>query len=231
VSTEGLVTTSRTDGVTEIVLDDGKANVMTLAMLNAIDEALDEAEKAESVVLLCGRDGLFSGGYDVAMFTRSEEEVLRTLRAGGNLVHRIHGFPYPVVVASTGHAIAQGAFTLLAADVRIGCDQGAKMGLNEVVIGLTIPHYGIEVARQRMAPAWFNQATTTGALYGPEDSLAAGFVDRLVPAAEVVAESRSVAQGLTAIDMTAHAGTKQRVRRSALDAIRTMHDDEFPPLD
>ena len=226
---EELVRTSAGDGVTTITMDDGKANVMTLAMMGALDAALDEAEAEAHVVLLRGREGMFSGGYDLAMFTRSEEEILGTLRAGGNLIHRLLGFPYPVVAAATGHAIAQGSFLLLAADVRIGCDSGAKTGMNEVAIGLTIPHYAIEVSRQRLAPAWFNHAATTGTLYGPDDALAAGFFDRLVPSDQVVAEAEATAQSLTAIDMTAHAGTKQRVRAGALEAIRRLHDEEFPP--
>lgn len=228
MSTE-IVRTSTEDGVTTVAMDDGKANVMSLDMMGALGAALDEAEAHESVVLLRGREGMFSGGYDLAMFNRTAEEILATLREGGELIHRLLGFPFPVVVACTGHAIAQGSFLLLAADVRIGCAEGAKTGMNEVAIGLTIPHYAVEVSRQRLAPAWFNHAATTGTLYGPEDALQAGFFDRLVPADDVVAEAEATARALMAIDMTAHTGTKLRVRAPALEAIRRLHDEEFPP--
>ncbi len=226
--TDTLVTYDLADGVATVTMDDGKANVMSLAMLTALLDALDRAEDDEAVVLLSGRERMFSGGYDLAMFDRPAEEIARTLRAGGDVVHRMLGFPMPIVVACTGHAVAQGSFLLLAADVRIAGTGNAKFGLNEVMIGLTIPHYGIEAARHRLSPPWFNRATTTGILIGPDEALAAGFVDRLVEPADVEAEARAEAERLTAVDRAAHAATKQRVRGAVLDEIRARHDAEFP---
>ncbi|MEO1062450.1 MAG: crotonase/enoyl-CoA hydratase family protein [Actinomycetota bacterium] len=226
--TEQLVTYHLADGIAAVTMDDGKANVMSFAMLTALHEALDRAEADEAVVLLSGRERMFSGGYDTAMFGRPADEIVRTLRAGGDLVHRLLGFPTPVVAACTGHAIAQGAFVLLGADVRIGPTGTAKFGLNEVMIGLTIPHYGIEAARHRLSPAWFNRATTTGPLFEADEALAAGFVDRLVEPTDVLAVARAEAERLTGVDLTAHRGTKQRVRGALLAEIRTLHDAEFP---
>lgn len=223
-----LIHVADADGVTTIVMDDGKANVMTLAMLTALDEAIVAAADAEQVIVLAGRPGLFSGGYDMGMFNRSEREILDTLRAGGNLIHRILGCPVPIVIACTGHAIAQGSFILLAADVRIGPEDGAKFGLNEVAIGLTIPHYGVEVARHRLTPPGLIHATGTGSLYPPDEAHRLGFLDRLVPADEVLPAADEAAHDLTQIDFTAHAGTKARTRRDCLETIRRLHDEEFP---
>lgn len=228
MSTASPVTYTLADGVATIAMDDGKANVMNETMLAALHAAIDRAEADQAVVLLTGRPRLFSGGYDVGMFTRSADEILRTLNAGGRIVERLLGFPRPVIAACAGHAIAQGAFTLLAADVRIGAAGDFKLGLNEVVIGLTIPHYGIEVARLRLTPPYFNHATTTGTLYPPDQALAAGFLDRLVDPADVNAVARDEALRLTKLDMPAHAGTKQRVRGAALAAIRDGIAQEFP---
>lgn len=216
------------DGIATLTLDDGKANVMSDAMLAALNAALDRAERDRAVVLLSGRPRMFSGGYDLAMFSRSADEVKRTLSAGGNIVHRIFGFPLPIVVACTGHAVAQGAFTLLAADVRVGAAGAFKIGLNEVAIGLTIPHYGIEIARARLTPSWFNHATATGTMYAPPDAATAGFLDRVVDEAAVLDAAREEARRLTKIDLTAHAGTKRRARRHALEAIKMLHAEEFP---
>src|SRR5258708_4167778 len=112
------LTYALTDSIATITMDDGKANVMSTAMLRALHEAFDRAEREAQAVILTGRKGMFSGGYDLAMFKTSAGEIRRTLRAGGELVHRILGFPRPVLAACPGHAIAQGAFMLLAADVR-----------------------------------------------------------------------------------------------------------------
>jgi enoyl-CoA hydratase len=216
------------DGVATIRMDDGKANVMSEAMSQALASAFDRAESDRAVVLLTGRERIFSAGYDLALFKGSAEVVVRTLRAGGRLVERILGFPYPVVAASSGHAVAQGAFILLATDVRFGPEGDFKFGLNEVAIGLTIPHYGVEAARLRLAPAWFNHATLTGTLYGPHDAKNAGFLDAVYPHAEVLTRAREEAQRLTKLDMNAHAGTKQRVRGPALAKVHEGIEQEFP---
>lgn len=224
----GPVRYDRSAGVATITMDDGKANVMSLEMLTALDQALSEAEGDDAVVVLAGRPGMFSAGYDLKMFERSAEEIVQTLRTGGELVHRLLSFPRPVVVACTGHAIAQGAFVLLAGDVRIGARGGFRVGLNEVAIGLTIPHYGIEAARQRLTPSWFNHACTTGTLYGPPEAAAAGFLDELAEPDAVGERARDEAVRLTSIDGAAHAATKARVRAPALEAIRLGIDEEFP---
>jgi enoyl-CoA hydratase len=217
--------------VATLTMDDGKANVMTLPMIEALHSALDRAEADGAVVLLTGRPRIFSGGYDLAMFKRGPDEVVRTIRAGGELVARLLGFPRPVVAACGGHAVAQGAFVLLAADVRIGAEGDFKIGLNEVAIGLTIPHYGVEVARLRLAAPWLHHATITGALYPPAQALVAGFLDRVVAHEEVLPAAREEAQRLATLDMGAHAGTKQRVRGPALAKIREGIETELPVPD
>ena len=222
-----LVSYDFADSISTITMDDAKANVMSEAMQRELNEAFDRAENDCGVVLLTGRARIFSGGYDMAMFRGSRDEIARTLRAGGELVHRILGFPRPVVAACTGHAVAQGAFLLLAADVRVGAAGDFKIGLNEVVIGLTIPYYGVEIARCRLTAPWFNHATTTGTLYPSDEALSAGFLDRVVEPSEVLAVAREEARRLTKIDMSAHAGTKQRVRGHALTTIRASIEREF----
>ena len=215
------------EGVATITLDDGKANVMSERMQAEIGAALDRAQADGAVVLLRGRPRMFSGGYDLAMFGRPREEIARTLRAGGELVHRLLGFPRPVVALCTGHAIAQGAFLLLAADVRIGVAGDFKIGLNEVAIGLTMPHYGVEIARLRLSAPWLNHATTTGALYGPVEAERAGFLDSVVPEEAAFAAALEAARALTRVNAEAHDGTKLRVRRFALEAIRAGIDADF----
>lgn len=225
--TSGPIKYELDNGVATVTMDDGKANAFTATMLSALNAALDRAANDRAVVVLSGRDRMFSGGYDLAMFARSPEETARTIKAGGALVERLFAFPLPIVAACTGHAVAQGAFTLLASDVRIAAQGPFKIGLNEVAIGLTIPHYGIELTRARLTPSWFNHATLTGTLYSPDEAALAGFVDRVVDASTVRDTALAEARRLTKIDIAAHAATKLRVRRHTLDAIRKLHAEEF----
>ena len=210
-----------------VTMDDGKANALSPAMLSDLEKAFDRAEADGAVVLFTGRAGRFSGGFDLAVFKQGTEEVRAMLMAGARLSERLLAFPTPVVIACNGHALAMAAFLLLSADVRIGAEGAFKIGLNEVAIGLTVPHYGVEIARQRLAPSHFNLALVTGHIYAPAEAVAAGFLDRVVAADAVVAAAREAAQALTAIDMGAHRATKQRARSTALAALRTAMAEDF----
>src|SRR5215212_5979254 len=108
-------------------MDDGKANVMSLPMLQALNGALDRAQADSATVVLTGRSGMFSGGFDLAVFKTDPQALLAMLEAGARMAERVLSFPLPVVAACTGHAIAMGAFLLLSADVRIGVDVGARI--------------------------------------------------------------------------------------------------------
>ncbi|MET7769405.1 crotonase/enoyl-CoA hydratase family protein [Nocardia sp. NPDC005366] len=214
--------------VATVTMDDGKANVMSENMIRELTAAMAQAEADRAVVVLTGRPRMFSAGYDLAMFARDPQEIARTLRAGGELVHRLLSFPYPVLALCPGHAIAQGAFVLLAADVRFGVAGDFKIGLNEVAIGLTIPHYGVETARHRLTAPGFDRSTVTGALFTPSEARELGFLD-IVVADEDESRNRAYAEAerLAGLDMAAHLGTKLRVRAAVLAAVRSGVDAEF----
>ncbi len=206
--------------VATIALDDGKVNALSIAMLEAVHAALDRAEQDQAVVLLSGREGYLSAGFDLKVFQEEPQRIVEMLTLGATLCERILSFPTPVLVASSGHAIAAGSFLLLAADLRIGAEGPFKIGLNEVQIGLTMPLFVVELARQRLTPADFNRALVTAAMYAPGEAVAAGFLDRVVPAAELDIASRETAEQLATLDPEAHRATKLRVRGEALEAVR-----------
>ena len=98
-----------TDRIATITIDDGKVNAFSITMLQALHRALDQAESDGAVVVLEGRDGCFSAGFDLKVFAGEPERVLEMLTLGATLAERLLSFPTPVVVACTGHAIAAGA--------------------------------------------------------------------------------------------------------------------------
>jgi enoyl-CoA hydratase len=209
------------DAVATIALDDGKANAMGLPMLQALNAALDRAEADKAaVVVIRGRPGMFCGGFDLATFKADPGELLQMLEAGARLTERLLGFPAPTIAVCTGHAIAMGAFLLLSADLRIGIDQGARIQVNEVQIGLTLPYFAIEVCRQRLTPAHFNLATLTARPYSPSEAVAAGFLDEVVAADALAATAQSRANSLRSLNAEAFAATKRRLRASSIAALR-----------
>jgi hypothetical protein len=69
------VTYSRSGPVATIVMEDGKANVMSLAMLNALQAAFDQAESDKTVPILKARGRHFSGGFDLNVFAKGARRI------------------------------------------------------------------------------------------------------------------------------------------------------------
>jgi enoyl-CoA hydratase len=225
-----LLTYSRDDRVATISLDDGKVNALSIAMLRELHAALDQAEADGAVVVLTGRPGYLSAGFDLKVFREEPEHLGEMLRLGATLCERMLAFPTPVLVAASGHAVAAGSFLLLSADARIGVEGDFTIGLNEVRIGLTMPLFVIELARARLAPAHFDRAMVTAAMYGPGTAVGAGFLDRAVAPDDFAAAMAAEAADLAGLHPEAHAATKLRARGAALVALREAIDAELPPL-
>ena len=223
-----LVTYELNDRIATIAMDDGKVNAFSIPMLKAVHAAFDQAERDGAIVILTGREGYFSAGFDLKVFAGGDvEQVIEMLTLGATLAERILGFATPVITACPGHTVAAGAFMALAADLRIGTDGPFKIGLNEVKIGLTVPWFVIELARQRLNPAHFNRAVVSATMYGPAEAMSAGFLDLVVPADELRAASLDAAAELAELNPQAHAATKLRARGDALKAIRAAIETEL----
>jgi enoyl-CoA hydratase len=224
---DALVTYQLADGIATIAMDDGKVNVMSNAMQAEVNAALDRAIDDGAIVVLEGRDGVFSAGFDLPTLRGGSDDGWRMVRGGFELAHRVLGFPLPVVIACTGHAIAMGTFFLLSGDYRIGAQGPYKLVANEVAIGLTLPRVAIEILRQRLTPAAFNRAAMLAEPFSPDDAVGAGFLDRVVAPAEVRAAARSAAAQFATLDLGAHAGTKAAAREGVLAAMQASIESEY----
>lgn len=208
-------------GIATITLDDGKANALSPGLIAAVHAALDRAEAAAATVVLRGRPGRFSAGFDLTILTGGGEGAVSLLRAGFELSHRLLCYPRGVVVACTGHAIAMGAFLLLSGDHRIGISGGGhRICANEVQLGMTMPHAAIEVCRLRLSPSALQQAVVLSTPYDHDRAVAAGFLDEVVAESELMTAARSVARRLHALPAGALQATKARLRAPMLSALR-----------
>jgi len=223
------VTYELRDGVARIVLDDGKVNVMSTALLGAIGAAFDRAEtEAEIVVLRSARPGIFSAGFDLKVFASGDAaKSLDMVRAGAELALRLMSFPHPTIGVMEGHAYPMGTFLLLACDVRLGARGPHRMGLNEVAIGIAPPSFAIELARSRVHPAWLSRTATLGEMYEPEQALTAGFLDHLVAPEAIEGRLGEIIAGFRAIHKPSHATAKKRLRQPAIDAMRAAIEREL----
>ena len=220
-----LATCTIDQSLCTIVLDDGKANAMSTRMIEQISAALDRAEAAQATVILTGRAGVFSGGFDLGVFKAGGDGVVEMLSAGAALAERMLSFPLPIVIACSGHAMAMGLFVVLCGDYRIGlADDTRVLRANEVAIGLTMPLFAVEVLRQRLTPSAFTRAAITAEAFIGQSAVAAGCLDELVPAAELLARAQQKARELASLNLAAHAATKLRCRAPTLAAMQAAKD-------
>lgn len=216
--------------IATITMDDGKRNAQSLPMMEALLAALDRAEADDAVVVLRGNAGTFSAGFDLATFQSGDgEAVFAMLRAGGEVVARLLSFPRPVVAASTGHGIAQGAFLLLACDVRFGLSGSFRFGMNETAIGLVVPDYAVEVCRHRMPAPAFDRALGTGPLVDAATAREWGILDVVLDSTQELDEAVATeAARLATLVPAARTGTVARVRGDLAQRCRDLVAAEFP---
>ncbi len=210
-----------TNDIALIRMDDGKANAINFEMIAALNAALDTAEADAKAIVLAGRDGRFSGGFDLNAFASlGADGVYKLLDAGAELLLRLYGCPRPVVAACTGHAIAMGVFILNACDTRVGAAGEYKIGANEAITGMNLPIFAMELARDRLSPQHLTRAMVQGFIYNPEGAVEAGYLDMLADADKVEAKAMAVAGQLAQLPGKAYAWNKKSIRKATLDRIR-----------
>jgi enoyl-CoA hydratase len=214
------VTYQLEDGIATVRMDDGKVNVLSPTMLRELHEAFDQAETDGAVVILTGRPGKFSGGFELPTLMAGGEPAALMLTAGFELALRLLTFPTPVVVACTGHAIAMGAFLVISGDYRIGADGPFRLQANEVALGLAMPQIIIELCRLRLNPSHLIRVVALAETFTPEDAIDAGILDAIASPDKLEAAAREVAGRLVTLDLAAFAETKRRLRADAVATIR-----------
>lgn len=207
------------DGIATLTLSNGKVNAISPDVIAAFNAALDQAVTDRAIVIITGQPGILSGGYDLKVMTAGPKEAVALVTAGSTLARRLLSHPFPVIVACPGHAVAKGAFILLSADYRIGVDGPFSIGLNEVQIGMTMHHAGIELARDRLRRSAFHRSVINGEMFDPKSAVDAGFLDKVVSAEELQGAALAAARQLKKINMLAHKNTKLKVRKALLEIL------------
>ncbi|MGC1330000.1 crotonase/enoyl-CoA hydratase family protein [Pseudomonas sp.] len=218
------------EGIATLTLSNGKVNAISPEVIAAFNAALDRAEQDRAVVIITGQPGILSGGYDLKVMTAGPQQAVGLVTAGSTLARRLLSHPFPIIVACPGHAVAKGAFLLLSADYRIGVEGPFSIGLNEVQIGMTMHHAGIELARDRLSKAAFQRSVINGEMFTPATAIDAGFLDVVVGTEQLHATALAAAQQLKKINMTAHRKTKLKVRKALLELLddAIIRDQEIP---
>lgn len=212
--------TLESDGdIAVIRIDDGKANALSHDVLDRLNTAVDDADDAKALVLF-GREGKFSAGFDLAVMKAGIEAAHALTRRGAEFCMRLYGHKAPVLAGSDGHALAAGALVLLSCDIRIASDSPGKIGLPETTIGMPLPVFATELARDRLSRRHYTRATLLGSTYSPAEAVDVGYVDEIVPLAEL--ESTVIDRATAyadAISPTGFATTRVNARQATIDHV------------
>ncbi len=218
--TTELVQYSIDNRLATIRIDDGKRNALSPQVLNEIYEAFGRAEADQAIVILTGRESVFSAGFDLNVMKRGGTAALGMLRAGYGLPARVLSYPYPVIAACNGHSMAMGVFLMLSADYVIGSRGDFNIAANEVAIGLKMPRVAAAMLRHRLTPAAYQRAVTLSEFFDVQAALKAGFFDELVDATDLMTHAKTCAAKFSKLDLPAHAASKRRIRRALIRKIR-----------
>jgi enoyl-CoA hydratase len=186
------------DRIAHVTIANGKANALSPDVVAQLDAALTRAEDAGEqqvgALLITGAPGMLSGGFDLKVMRSGGNAAGKLVTDGGALITRMFGSEMPVVVACSGHAVAAGALLMLGADERVGARGAFRIGLIETEIGMVLPRWAAELARERLSPRQLQIATVGAKMYDPDGACAAGFLDTVVDA-ELLEETALAAAG------------------------------------
>jgi enoyl-CoA hydratase/carnithine racemase len=187
------------ESIGHVVLDRPPANSYDKAFMEEFDAAVEEARRDDAVRAILVRSAnekFFSAGADVSVFARSglDEQAAFVSRAN-EAMGKLESTPKVVVAAINGHCLGGGLEMALCCDFRIAAEGSYRLGLPEVTLGL-LPGTG---GTQRLPRLIGRQKALDFMLRGttmpPQDALAAGIVDEVVPAGQLLERTVERARG------------------------------------
>lgn len=220
-----VLTYTLEDGVATLRMDDGKANAFSSDMFEIVNAALDKAETEAKIVVLRGKAGIFSGGYDLKELMLGGDTATQLVRKGSELAIRIMEFPKPVIAVGDGHIVALGGFLFLAADYRIGLNGAYQVGLPETAKGLPMHNFGRELASYKLNPRYFSRSFINGEMFAPDASVDVGFLD--VATDDVDQAINDAVAFFKSISLAAFTINKPRGYQTVLPVLKQATEDDM----
>ena len=222
--TDSIATFSKESDISIIKLDDGKANAFSFDMLSQVNELLAQVPRDTGALVITGRSGLFSGGFDLkTMATGDMEKITKMVQMGYRLLLELYSFDRPIIAAVSGHSIALGLFVTCSADYRIAIDGEYICQANEVRNNMDIPTPIMEILKARVNKNYFYPAVYHSDAYSMQESIAVGFIDEVVPHTEFMNRVMEKAKELASLPHPFYANTKKSaqedVRKKISNAI------------
>jgi enoyl-CoA hydratase/carnithine racemase len=177
-----------------------------------INALLDEVEAGPARALVTAAGGkIWCNGLDTAWLAANPDGAAGSLRALELLLARVLAFPIPTVAALQGHAFAGGAMLAIAHDLRVMRADRGFWCLPEVDLGVAFTPGMAALLTGRLAPQPAHAAMVLAQRFGGTDALAAGIVDILADADDVLPRSVGIAAALAVGKRRATVGAIKRV--------------------
>jgi enoyl-CoA hydratase/carnithine racemase len=174
-----------------------KLNALSTMMIDELIAALDAAELDESVrgVIITGQEKAFSTGADMkdSLEVKELPDVLLYSKHQRRLTTTIEALLKPVIAAVNGYCLTGGLELALACDLRIA-GAGAQFGVTSSKIGSVAGLGGTQRLPRLVGPARAKELLFTADFIGADEAASIGLVNRVVPAEEVVAESKRLVE-------------------------------------
>jgi enoyl-CoA hydratase len=207
-------------------MSSGKANAIGPAFLARLGALLDDLRDARALVFI-GQPGFFSAGLDLPSLIELDQRAMAAfIDSFGETMLRVFELPLPVVAAVNGHAIAGGCVLALQADHRVmGDDPKARIGLNEVQLGIGLPPVVMETLRLQVPPTSIPTIALEGRLSTAVEALGLGLVHELAPPAHLEERALGKARSMSKLAGSAFRQIKKAYRAPAVAAVRAASTD------
>jgi enoyl-CoA hydratase len=177
------------------------------------------ASDAKAVVLTA-QGKIFSAGVDLIKLADGGADYIRKFLP---TLHRLYDavfyHPRPVVAAINGHAIAGGCVLAACADRRMMANDGGRIGVTELLVGLPFPALALEIMRHVTPPYFFTETILGGATFPAEVAAHRGLVNVAVDPATLMERSMAAAQELAALSPPAFVQTKMQTRAPVTERV------------
>jgi enoyl-CoA hydratase/carnithine racemase len=177
-----------------IDLGDGD-NRLTHRVLGEVHLLLDELENGVGARALVtkGSGKVWSNGLDIGFMSEHPSEMWRYVADVERLLARVIVLGVPTIAAITGHAFGAGAMFALCHDVSVMRTDRGYWCLPEVDLGMNLSAGEHMLVAERLLPQTRNRALLTGRRFSAVEALAAGIVDEIAEAGDVVNRAVEIA--------------------------------------
>jgi enoyl-CoA hydratase len=221
-----IATLTSKDDISIITLDDGKANVFSPKMIQDVNECLDKAPTESGALIITGREGMFSAGFDLKIISAGDIQATMDMSLSGfKLLSRIFSFPRPILAACSGHGIALGTFLLCCCDYRVGVKGDFMIGANEMRTNMVIPIPILELISHRVSASHKYRAILGAEMYSIESGVEAGLIDEVVDPENLMETAMLKAKDLATMGHPSYSLTKELLIREPLQKINNAISD------